>query len=291
LFIKNSFVDAGWVVKKCSYYDDSSYVVGADGYDGWLTPSNLRWAYGSGARSWIVLQRTNVVGTGDTLELLLVCVSTTSGYEYNKMSVALSMTGFSGGTTTTNPTASDAYYYLTTAAWHGLGNGVVFETVAHRMYSTNYEQMIIPLLMSGDLNSLWYFGKAKNPVSGWTHPFLFALTLDAAFATLGGSAKFLSYHNGGWMTLYCSTESHVADPSVARLTASNEISGEFLASPIGLVSETGGTRGRHGMLFDTWFTHHSLKNGTTLPADGSRQRVVFPDLLLPWDGSSSPQVV
>ncbi len=104
-----------WTVR----YSCDSVVAGSagDGVDRWDAITDLVWANAASAHSWIVLRNTAI---GSTAELLISCEgSSGSGHV---LTIAISPSaGFTGGTTTARPTATDEAVTLNNAAWGGVG--------------------------------------------------------------------------------------------------------------------------------------------------------------------------
>ena len=101
--IKNGLVGFGtapWVVR----YSCNSVTAGTagDGVDRWATVANLVWNNAGAAHSWMVLRQTGIHSTYEIL-LSLEPLSSTN------LIVAQSDVGFTGGTTTARPTATDEY--------------------------------------------------------------------------------------------------------------------------------------------------------------------------------------
>lgn len=71
----------------------------------------------------------------------------------------------------------------------------------------------------------------------------------------------------------------------------SELQGGYLVQPLSLWSETLGARGKAGNLIDVWAGTPALSDGDLLPDDGTKQMIAVGQLVLPWDGTTTPVLV
>jgi len=91
---------------------------------------------------------------------------------------------------------------------------------------------------------------------------------------------------GGAMNAYLSCEGFGDKAFGQQMLVSNELDGFWPFTPIGVVSNSAGSRGRLGTAYDLWYGSTAIGDGDTYPADTSRQFAQFGHFIFPWDGSA-----
>lgn len=312
LEVKDSLVASGaWSVKLSS---DSS-TAGAG--DNWSTIADLFYRREdlSGVFSWIVLANT-------TMDVeIYIGLETENGTEGGEWRVIASRptlsggSGFTGGTTTARPTASDEQvladptFTLGQPGW-GHNDPVGRDWVWHTMVSDDDEVTRVLICRDSEVRCWWFVERIQNPVSGMSSPEL-AMAFrpgttnsnTAGLATclhtqymdgvgpsgshyVGSSPLLLSdgfINYGPWF--YLTGEGFSNDALGQNFAVANQVDGNWDFSPVGLASLTPGFIGRHGEMFDMWWGSEAVNTGDTYPSDSSRQFVQFGDLIFPWDGS------
>lgn len=171
LAIHNSLKAAGMVVD----HSCSSTAAGApgDGVDRWVAASDIVWATGAGVRSWMVYSNP---AFGANYRLLLHCFKTTGGTLEIVIDASFSThaSGYSGGTTTAGPTATNSVSLRngvqgTTGAWDQAA-GADFSSVLHVMFSTDGECIRLFICQANFVTAFWLFDLAIPCHSGWTPP-------------------------------------------------------------------------------------------------------------------------
>jgi len=249
-----------------------------------------RWTSDPVVNNWVVLQN-NAIATG--FQLLIRPQNTAFGW-YNGINIAVSPGGlYVGGGQTTTPTATDEVQLTTWGSNTFYRNGTAAYTARLNVWmSSDGECTRIVFCETGATRGFMLFDKVKNPVSGWTIPWVGAVAQmadDAArvpeYTDLNDvSTLCKSYANATEMPLFWTSEAWVAGMMGERLTAGNDLdSNGFPLSAIGLASETVGVRGRHGELFDIWWGSNIVADGGHYPGLTPRQFVQVGDIVLPWD--------
>lgn len=267
LAIKNAMIGFGtqpWTVVS------SSNSVTANSSDNWTVPTSLVWQSNGVSHSWIVLKQA---GIGTNFQILLSCTSGSSTGQILTIRYSPSV-GFTGGTSTTDPTASDSVLMLNNASWGGVSADVAMRWSV--MQSTDGQCTRVMTFSSGSLGAFWAFEKFANPTAG----------------TPGAS-------NTGWVSLTTTlagttvqnsitATTAVSYESVANISIASEISGAYDIFPIGVTcTATVGARGRLGTLQDIWFTSSGTATGDTMPSSGTTgQFVIINNVLLPWNNGS-----
>jgi len=253
--------------------------------DNWLSPANIN-CNGTNF-SWVVLRQSvlnplfeicfGVSNVGGTANL-------SRNYFYVSHNLGFSQTGL---VTTAYPASlGDRWVLINDTALDSIGT-TVHDLMLHYMMSTDGECTRVFGMISNGVYLTWIFDKPKNPATGWTGPTLaLALASGPTLGNIYSTASLTARAPGNRaMTLYCTTEGYGSSTVGQNVPLPNQITGDWPVTPIGLVSDTAGARGRHGELFDTWIVSSNFRGGETLPATGNRDFVVFPNILVPWNRS------
>ena len=286
--IKNAmigFATNPWTVR----YSCDSVTAGTagDGVDRWSADTKLVWANAGTAHSWIVLRQT---GIGTTYELLISCENSTP----SNLTLLTSISGFSGGSTTARPTATDELTVASSGQW------VSGTDVSNRwsvMQSTDGQCTRILVGYSGNFTTLIVLDKPNNPTTGWTTPNFNALyfavgglntvTTGVISATSPLARSRIGSVNGSVsLTIEGIGNNFATDTTIGNIA--NEVDSSWDMWPLGIACITSGARGRHGSLFDLWAISTVRASGDMIPADGSNQFAVFGNFVLPWNGSAAP---
>ncbi len=282
------FASNPWTVVSSS---DSS-TAGAG--DKWLTSSNLVWNTAGVAHSWIVLQQDGI----QTGFQLCIDLTPSGGSQANFFA---SMAGFTGGSTTARPTATDENQLgPTNTTWLRTDAGTVWLNVVQSSDGQCTRVFAFNAAVGSTLaapGAFWLLDRPQDPVTGWTNPYVGMVRGQAAgtalttYNNLVNTAPSTNLLRGRHSTfnfdanftteLYGTSTIYLGD----RLQLPNDISGEYAIVPCGFASETASAVGRHGNLFDLWMGPANVHSGDTFPLSATRQFVKFGDLLLPWNSA------
>lgn len=291
LAIKNALLGFGtlpWtVVGSCD-----SATAGIDAVDRWSVYTNLVWHTGANAKSWIVLKNTGIAANW---QVCFHLITNSAAAPYFMEIVVSPSSGFTGGSTTARPTAADEVVIRPSATSNWVSNfSGGFTTIHHVMKSTDGEVTRIVICNAGKVVGYLSFEKSADPVTGWTAPVVIACTTQTstsvdqtAYAYLNDISTSISgYHSGTKFGIYATAEGFVSSMNGEQLNVvANEFSGEWMMGPVGIASTAVGYRGRHGRFYDLWWGTTLHENGTTFPADTSRQFALFGDIIVPWNGT------
>lgn len=274
----------------------NSVATGMDGTDRWTASSDLVWAAGAGAKSWIVLRQTGIAtkyeilielsAAGPVANLCSISVSPSAGFG--------SANGGTDGSTTTPPTAIDGISLITGAAW-GMSTSDANQRW-HVMKSSTGRSTRVLISRNGWAVALWSFEQPGSVVTGWTNPsasWVIASGTAApassalTYATAAGSA--IAQGRGASSMAMFLTGEGIRSASAAtvllgeRDTSANVISGNYPFYPIGLYSDTASNKGRHGTMVDLWWGLGSLADTTTYPLAGTKNFIHSGAFVIPWN--------
>lgn len=253
-----------------------------DGVNRWSGISNLVWNNEGSAHSWIVLR------FADGSQVMLAC----QGASGTGTSLAIYYSpaaGFTGGTTTNRPTATDQIAVIASAAWSSLS--VDTSVKVHMMLSADGTNMRFLLGSGGQASIAWIIGKTTAfDNSTWTTPHV-GVALNAALGTnvltatnLNSTASFKG-RAASAADFYLATMSFGGALATAQITSADDQSGAWPFFGQQLVSLTATNRGVKGYLVDVWYGSTTIASGSTYPATppaDQHQFVQVGALILPW---------
>jgi hypothetical protein len=280
--LKDSLIGFGtlpWTTRGSS----NSTTAGMDAVDRWATDADLVW--GGGVHSWYVFRQTGIATNFE------MCLDLNSSSPYIGTLAVSPSVGFTGGSTSARPTATDEIVLINNNVLGGAYNGDV-DTKLHVMQSTDGQCTRVMFWAQNGNTTFYLFDKPNNPVSGWTNPSVsIAIAGGLGGAVVASLGNLLTAANGrgrgtSTMNLYLTAEGIGSSGNLMDLlTQVNDFDSNAPFFPIGLLSLTTSHRGRHGSLFDLWYGMTIIANSDTYPNDASRQFAQLGDLILPWNGS------
>ena len=264
--------------------------------DLWVDPDDLEWRDDdtSNIFSWIVLRQT---GISTTFELLITCEEDSVSNDGARIGAWVAQAGFTGGSTTARPTATDERQIrdsTSSGLWGSGADGVSYEYRYHVMQSNDGQSTRILIFIDGVNTGLWFFEKPVNTNTNWTNPYVASIqgsnnntTEQATYSQYYDSASALSRFGGVDLGFYLSGEGFGSAAVGEQLTTPNQLDGEFLASEIGLCSLSSTFVGRAGEIADLWWGFTSEQSGRYFPSDASSKAFVqVRDMIFPWDGTT-----
>lgn len=241
--------------------------------------------------SWVVLQQTEI---NPNFQVCL-CTGNHGANYYQTDSYVSPVAGFTltGLVTTAAPLASDRAQFHNSAGgstqWN-YSNGSAFDFVLTVAMSTDGQCTRVMGFLGNVMRMFWLWDKPKNPVSGWTNPAIILMNpnsgvIPTAYTELTDQAQVLGRIGSTWAYFYVTTEFYVNAALGENLFYPNQITGEYQLTPCGLATSTPGVYGRHGEIYDLWYTSGNMFSGTSFPAAGNRQFVNIVYLVHPWNRS------
>lgn len=285
---------------------------GMDGKDRWLVPSDIMSNPTTG-RDWFVVE------TANGAELCFWHYSNNISYEYEYAVVCISENGFSGGTTTTRPTATDELELIDGARrWgpHVDPGGRTFYFNAMMSSDGHHIRFFTHCDAYWGSGLFWAMEPAKNPVTGgalipWNgNNNLFLWRSCAATSTNTDILTYENFRESGevravidkdgsasgpyWPSMYMTSEGTLGtDGSLGKqldVRANGLAEGNVYFWPIGLAANGTYIKGRMARIADLWFAPDSgvwCRTGATFSSAGSKTFMRWGDFVWPWDGSSA----
>jgi hypothetical protein len=251
------------------------------------------WNTTGNAHTWWVLNQPGISATFQ----ILIDLSGASNQEINfYFSPSV---GFTGGSSTTAPSnPSDGTQVLNPGYWGQSTNDVQYRL--HVMQSS--DGACTRALFCSYENStggvcLGYFSveDAENPVSGWTYPVHVMWQGNSSVSSVLTYSNFYNAYNGytrasANLKLAWTGENTNGTLIAQAMSCPNDINQEWIIQPIGLFSNTIGSQGRHGQLFDIWWgtgntSYSGLFFGTPYSGAAPFAFVQVGALIFPWNGT------
>lgn len=264
-----------------------------DGTNRWSTNADIVIAAAGSAHSWIVFKFVGIFN----LQLLIA----TDNVSTDRISVIWSLVGFSGGSTTANPTAADSTAGLNQEVW--LNSSVSNQFRMHMALSANGQQFRMVIYRNNAPLFDCKAGRMLNPETGWTNPLFFKVIANSQSSTLlnaltirDSAGYFRGYNPSGAAQTFittCEVVGRTDQSPPERYNQANDVSGSLDGIPVGLWCDTATIRGRMGQVPDLFII-------ADLPVDGDTAQkapntplldwMVSGHTLFPWDQATTPQV-
>jgi hypothetical protein len=279
--IKNHMISNGWSV----VFSSNSTIVGADDY--WSSSGDIVNAIPGSVHSWIVLSNNSICSG---YQLCIDCGLATVGMMY--FFVSINGTGFTGGSTTARPTATDEKQLnINTDYWTSYSSGT--GPSANIWISSDYSATKI-VLGPTTVRGVWWFVQPIDAPDWWEKPNLSMVNFGTCIHTdhdttsemwSGGIVNDLKAEFG-LGTIMIGTTRALTTAGVAG--AAGDYGGNWPVSPMWVLGSNASSPGILGFVPDQWWTHNnaSLALGDTFPGDSSRQQVVIGNMAFGNDGTT-----
>lgn len=282
--IKNALVSFGtlpWTVVSSS---DGADTTAAS--DLWATSANIIGNTAGVNHSWIRLRQT---GIASNFELLLDCTS--AGLYAGTLVISPGAGFVTGGTATNRPTATDEIVLISDTNWLITPGSNDQDIITNIMQSTDGQCTRILACSQNVVTTFWFFDKPNLPSTGWTKPSVSYAAVNATdtpvITNLSNATPALKAFGSTAFDITCTSEATNTTPLTTLLTSTNDFDSTLPLFSIGIVSTTASHRGRHGSIFDMWYTLASpTVSGDTMPNDATRTFAVFGDVVFPWNGTA-----
>lgn len=302
---KNALIGAtlgAWtVVRSCGRVGGTTWTAGAADY--WATDNAIVHANAGSSHAWIVLKQT---GIGSNFQICLDLQNNSGGSQSVHYLFVSPSAGFTGGTTTARPTATDEINCNAKGTgqpeWTNAQDLTVAPARLNVFQSTDGECTRWSIWRNNYQTCFAAVDKPRNPVVGWTTPWVLVIAPPiyndgqsgnlVTYAQLHDLADGRTYISNGSTRGLCYLTSEAAggnNKAIGRLmTFGGDLdAGAFPICPIGIYCETSGVRGRLGELYDLWWGSTILNDGDHYPADATRLFVQLNDLVHAWGGGAA----
>lgn len=278
---------------------------GMDAVDRWLLDTHIIFSsIGGQPRSWIVIRQ---VATGAQYCLWF---NRDNAFWPDRIFSAGGL--FTGGSTTTRPTATDEIIFDT--GWSMMHDTSVSQRL-HIIQSTDGKNAHI--FVTGDIGGKNYpamtlmMGQLSDAEPGLSHPYYFYASNDNTFGNHGAKVMFDNQNFCAYDTVL-GARNDISLATERPLGVSNDwlgddkaddISGLWVLLPVslwrGIDGIIGAPKSRYGVIPDFYLTAkdasqgppNGLLAGTGFPADGSRQFIVVAGYAVPWGSKPAMQFV
>lgn len=266
-------------------YSCNSTVAGTagDGVNRWAAITDLVWNNAGSAHSWIVLRLFS------NAELLISCEGSAVNGQ-NLTVVTSANAGFTGGTTTARPTATDERVVVNNTTWGGTVNSDT-SLKMHLIKSTDGQSWRWLIGNTSQISTAWIFGKAiQFNATSWPNSLvMFAVGGSPGAGTsvltqtnLNTNANFFGY-GASAMTLFLGGMAFGGAQANVTIVSANDLSSNWPFLPQELFSTTTSNRGAHGYLSDVWYGSTTTATGASFPLTGTQHQFAqFGSLILPW---------
>jgi hypothetical protein len=281
--------------------DGSTAGSAGDNVDRWTDANtDLIFNTSGNAHSWMVLSQS---GLG--IEVCIDLVQNSNSNDGAEMTVVVSAgAGFTGGSTTARPTATDELGLRDATQWGSGGNAGGAHAYVWHMWRTEDGEVTYLVIYYNDVPlGFWCFAAPQNPSSGWSGT-QFVAAVYGQNSDVLESLNYNDWYDAASMrtyranristadaynitSLYFSADTFGGGPFGQVLTTANDLTGEYSLGEIGLVCLESNFRGRMGTMFDLYWGQDALGNpADNYPSGGSKTWVQFGDLVFPWDGAT-----
>lgn len=266
----------------------SSNGIGTGALDG-VNRFGTVWA-ASGNHGWIVLD----FGIGE------LCIDLLAGSTSTHLITAVwsPSAGFTGGSATARPTATDEQVLISGGAWGG-NNGADVQQVFHIIHASDGSYTRVYICRGGVVSGVLRIETVKNPRGSWATNQIAAWvgsagsTPQATVAIWNGGAQFKGATTGMAATYGLTGEAYNGQLVGQAWGSQNTLDSAWDVGSIGVFSATATKQGRHGEIYDCWWVPSGLTDGDTManngasPASSHRDFAVFGDFLEPWTGDAT----
>lgn len=293
--LKEALLTQGWSVVGSCGYNGSAFAAAMDGVDRWINMDAVTGVWDSapnaGMFSWIVLRNTAINASGAGYQIYLAPEMAQYASNYPVVILDSWSVGFSGGSTTARPTASDQVLLLTSSY---SDPGYLSSTVdAARGFNilTSADRTKVRVVFSSNAMATLYmlcFERPQAAKTWWDKP-SFAGGVLPLYANANELAAFYTRSlDVVGIPAYLSADGFGTAGALGKqaMLAGADPNGNWMCSPVGIVGTCAQSIGYMGRLSDAYWVHQNMANGDYYPNDGTRQWVVVGDIMHASDGGA-----
>jgi hypothetical protein len=292
--LKEALLTQGWSVVGSCGWDGTDVTAGMDGVDRWIDMHAVTGTWTQtphvGKMSWIVLRNTAINASGAGYQIYLATETNNTSATYPVIVIESYSVGFTGGSVTTRPTASDQRLLLST-----LNSGFSDYADAARGFNilTSVDRSKVRILFSSNAMvtlHMWCFEKPQGMKTWWDKPCLSGYCEMLSYANLNETSTGLVVRAGDviGIPVYLSADGFGTAGALGKqaMLGGADPNGNWMCSPVGIIGSCAQSIGYMGRLADAYWVHQNMANGDYYPNDGSRQWVVVGDIMHASDGGA-----
>lgn len=262
-----------------------------DGNDRWGGASGVFPAIpgSNGRHTWIVLKQA-ALGTNYSICLDLPSTGTVTSIN----SYVSPSAGFTGGSATARPTATDEQQFTTSIPW---GSGLDANHQLHIQQSTDGLATYIQMWRAGtNLATQFMAFRPTNLVGGWSNANVTQFSqagsgIATTYANLMSAASHRARFGSTNFTCGFSCEG-AGGTAFHSLTSIGDVANDFDSNwaffPMGVYSTTSLARGHIGVVPDMYWGPIGVNDGDTFPNDvAHRDWIKVGNIIMPWTGDAT----
>lgn len=275
-----------------------------DAVDRLTDTTDFVWNTTAAAHSWAVFVQRNFFGVSDPLYMLIDLTYSNSSQRNGAIGIYLSQAGFTGGSTTARPTATDEHEVRaeggTTGAsgWQG-SDATNHDAVAvHFSMADDGTKFRVMVCDGGECVARWDLFHVDDADTNWDRPVLMAVTSHDVEATevntwanawnaQGDGGLYHGYDSvQGAFTAQAGMPGYGSLETLHTAHASSTFGSRVMPVPIPLRGNGSPVTGPLTVIPDCWWMHDSPETGEHAEDDQGNLRrfAIFGDMLQPWPG-------
>ena len=300
-----------WVVEySCGGSNGAALAAGTagDNVDRWTINTDLPFNSSGNAHAWMVLSQAGMGG----LEFLIDCQEGSTGDDGAEIQAYISPSaGFTGGTTTVRPTATDESRLADNsgqAGWSGAISAIA-RTWKWNVWREESGEALYVLYFLADVPiGFWVISKPQSPATSWSGVQYVAMFYANGQSDTNQATNYSDFYDvanlrtyrsdraflptdtgytGNITNLYITADTFGFGPFGQELTVANDVTGEYALGAMGIASTEPGFVGKWGSLFDLYWGQNTLGAPfDTYPSGGGKNWAQFRAIVFPWDGST-----
>lgn len=280
-----------------SVVSSSDGVSNAGAADYWLNATDAN-VHGNGVNhSWIVLQN-DAISTG-----FQICVDLrkNGGGASTIMEVYVSeAAGFTGGTLTARPTATDEVHTADQAGRHNWTDAIDLTVNPAQLHMQRSDDGTVThwwIYVQGYCPCFYVIEKPQDAVPDWSIPWIAVACVDwyasTNFRPTYGYLNDIKTNvacraKGSKTQFYLSSEGAISSMIGQLMSFGGDLDGgAYPFFPIGIWCDEAGARGRLGRFSDLWWGSVAAADGDHYPGDATRQFAQVGDFIVPWPGGAA----
>lgn len=275
-----------------------------DAVDRVTDATDFVWNTVGSAHSWYVIVHQNFFGVSDPLYMLVDFTYSASSQRNGAIGIYLSQAGFTGGSTTARPTATDEHEVLAAGGttggqgWQGSDANTHTACAVHFHMTDDGTKFRAEVMDGGECVARWDLFLVDDADTNWDRPVLMSVVshdVEATEVNTWGNA-WNTQSDGGTYHGYDSVQgaftTHAGNPGYGSLEqlhtqqVSSTFGGRIMPFPIPLRGDGVAVNGPLTVIPDCWWAHDSPETGEHAEdsAGNLRRFALIGDFMQPWPG-------